>query len=105
MPGCFTVTKETMTMCRYCDAPGPAAGPAQDDPRAKVLDRLEARLLAIGGTRLVRKPPDPNPGAVLDRGKLFDLPVKLQARERSRCHENSAAVWGSDVRRYRLVTG
>src|SRR5262249_31708061 len=31
--------------------------------------------------------------------------VRMRRGERSRCHANSAAIWGTDIKKYQLVTG
>jgi hypothetical protein len=71
---------------------------------------LEARLLAIGGERVVR--PLGNPGSVnllvdllLSRGQRYDLPIRKHRGRRNHCHTNSAELWGRDSECCRLVTG
>jgi hypothetical protein len=69
------------------------------------FNKLEARLLAIGGDRVVRQEPAPYLAEILDRGELFDLRVRRRRGKANRCHANAADIWARGTERYRLAHG
>ncbi len=87
-------------------APENAAGWKADAASERPLTELERRLLGLGGDAVNRQAhDDPHAAQLLERGQVFDLPVRMKRGEPHGCHGNSAGLWGEDVRRHRLVTG
>lgn len=76
----------------------PAAAP---DP---LWDALEPRLLAIGGSRVVRQP-DPDLALIVAQGQPFPQPVRRRRGDPHRCHANAADLWARDINRCQLATG
>jgi hypothetical protein len=48
---------------------------------------------------------EPDLESLLSRGELFTGPVVRKPGARGRCHENTAHLWGKDVRRVKIATG
>src|SRR4051794_421214 len=78
-----------------------------EDPRReiKAWKRLEKKLLAMGGLGVARQGRDPYAARLLDRGVVFDLPVRLVRGKKRECHANAADLWARAPDRRRLVTG
>lgn len=67
--------------------------------------KFTKRLLAIGGQRVVWQGLEPHLTELLERGKLFDQPVKRKPMRDRRCHQNAAELWAKDVKKVTIVTG
>jgi hypothetical protein len=72
---------------------------------AAVRKRLEARLLSLGGSRVIWEAPDPEAALIADQGQPFSQRVRMRRGEPSRCHANAAELWAGAADRYQLVTG
>jgi hypothetical protein len=89
--GVVHITQETLS-----NSEGKTASPSH---------QLAAKLLSIGGEKVVFQGSDPHIEDLLDKGALFQEEVKLDIGESNRCHTNAADIWGRDVDRFKLVTG
>ena len=71
----------------------------------KSFPALEAKLLAVGGTRVVPSP-DPHIGLLIQQGRVIagKLPKKVRGR-RSRCHHNVAFRYLDNPFTYEIATG
>jgi hypothetical protein len=72
---------------------------------ANSREQLAARLLTLGGEKVVWQEPEPHADLLLSRGRCFDYPVKKRPGQRSRCHRNSVKLWAKAPGKYHLVTG
>jgi hypothetical protein len=77
----------------------------QVKPR-QVPMKLQRKLLSIGGTKVALVfGGEPDAAALVARGKLFSLPIRLRRGRRNDCHANAAALWGEAIERLRIVSG
>jgi hypothetical protein len=67
--------------------------------------RLEEKLLSLGGKRVVLEAYEPFAARLLERGKMFDSLVQLRPGAPHQCHANAAELWARDLDRLQLVTG
>lgn len=66
--------------------------------------QLELKLLSIGGARVALHY-DEDLTKELKAGQIFSLPVKRACGEMSACHTNSASLWKTNPKRYKIVVG
>ena len=67
--------------------------------------RLEQKLLSIGGSSVVWQGNDPHAALLVARGELFSQRVRMRRGEPHQCHANAAEIWSGDIDKYQLVTG
>ncbi len=67
--------------------------------------KLERRLLAHGGDRMVRTPSEPHLDELLSYGRLFTEPVTRRPGPSLNPHANAAELWAREPQRLRLATG
>lgn len=67
--------------------------------------KLERRLLALGGRRVVWRDCEPHLTQLIAQGQPFTEPVRMRQGKPCRCHENAAALWAKDVDGTELATG
>jgi hypothetical protein len=72
---------------------------------ARIRKRLEAKLLALGGSEVFWQGNDPQAALIAERGQLFDQRVRMRRGQPNRCHENAAVLWASEIEKCQLVTG
>ena len=78
------------------------AAPSSVDP---IRDELAARLLALGGEKVIWMEPQQMGTQLLESGKEISLPVEERRGKRNNCHGNAARIWGTNIRKYQLVNG
>src|SRR3954451_14493414 len=77
----------------------------RDDRFGDRWTRLERKLLALGGSRVILQGRELFAARLLQRGQVFNRRIEVRHGEPHRCHGSSAAVWARGVDRFRLVTG
>jgi hypothetical protein len=70
---------------------------------ADSIQVVRAKLLDIGGERVVMKPKHHLWHLLVQYGVLFELPATLRLMEPSRCHLNVASLWHQRKRGSRLI--
>jgi hypothetical protein len=70
-----------------------------------VQRELRAKLLACGGERAAFYGPEPHAKDLLERGRLFDEPVKMRPSKARQCHTNVSRIWERAPTKNRIVTG
>jgi hypothetical protein len=82
-----------------------AIGAKKDPATDRLWRSLKRKLLAIGGKLVSWLGCEPHLKELVDRGRLFEEPIRIRRMEQHRCHANAANLWVRDMESTVLVTG
>src|SRR4051812_20562480 len=82
-----------------------ALAAAQPVDLALPHNRAANHLLSIAGTTVIWQDDETFTGTFLAQGGLNELPVRRRRGRPSRCHFNSARLWGQHSDKTHLMTG
>jgi hypothetical protein len=79
----------------------------KDEKTRTLWEQLKSKVQTLTGQPafFYLQGAEPHLDALVERGQLFDQPIKRLRGKPGRCHQDTAQLWAGDITRTKIVTG